>query len=294
LQHRRLSLVLNEKAGGLPGGGDTLDLAALLAESGAVVRVIPPGALPARLRDAALDADAVVVAGGDGTVACAASVVGPSGLPLGILPAGTMNLLARDLRLPVGDLAAAAGIILAGQTRRIDVGRAGGQVFLCACMLGAPARMGRHREQARADGPWRQWLKIGRAAWRVLSRPHSQRLTLTVDGVPHRLRTPSLTITVNAVDDVQGRLFARPVLDGGRLFAYAVRRPAARDVIRVFLRLAWGRPRDAALLVLDGTAMRVEGAGACLRLLVDGEERLLASPVDFSVAQGALCVFGPS
>jgi diacylglycerol kinase family enzyme len=154
--------------------------------------------------------------------------------------------------------------------------------------------MGRHREQARLRGPWLQWLRIGQAAFRVLSRPHTTRLKLTVDGVTYRLRTPSLTITVNAVDDVEGRLFARPVLDGGKLFAYAVRRPAALDLIRVFLRLAWGRPRDDALLVLQGTHIRVQGAGASLRVLVDGEERLLTSPLDFTIDPAALRVFAPA
>jgi diacylglycerol kinase family enzyme len=294
LQYRRLSLVLNEKAGAMLGAAEMPDLAARLASGGALIRTIPPGALPDRLRAAMADADVVVVAGGDGTVACAASVLAGSGLTLGIVPGGTMNMLAKDLALPIGDPVAAIDVILAGQTRLIDVGMAGGEVFLCACMLGAPARMGRHRERARLDGPWRQWLKIGRAAWRVLSHPHTPRLNLTVDGVTYRLRTPSLTVTVNAVDDVEGRLFARPVLDGGKLCAYAVRRPAARDLIRVFLRLAWGRPRDDALLVLQGTRIRVSGTGASLRLLVDGEERLLASPLDFTLAPGALRVLAPA
>ena len=298
--YRRLSLVLNEKAGALLAAGETPDLTARLESEGGTARLVPPGDLPDRLRAAMDDADAVIVAGGDGTVACAASALGGTGIPLGILPGGTMNLLAKDLGLPlVTSLNDAADIILAGQTRAIDMGRAGppggeAHVFLCACMLGAPATLGRHREQARQDGPWLQWLKIGRAALRVLARPRPLRLTLTVDGKPYRLRTPSLTITVNPLDDVQGRYFARSRLDGGRLCAYAVQRPAMLDLLRVFVRLALGRPKDPALLVLEGTAMRVNAATAALRVLVDGEERLLATPVDFTLEAQAFRVFVPA
>lgn len=294
MQYRRLSLVLNEKAGALLAGGSIPDLAARLESAGHSTWSAPPGDLPDRLRAAVAESDAVIVAGGDGTVACAAAALAGTGRPLGILPAGTMNLLAKDLRLPVADLDAAAGVILSGHTKSIDVGQAGDQVFLCACMLGAPVRLGRHREQARLHGPWMQWLKTGRAAWRVLARPRPERLWLTVDGVTRKLRTTSLTITVNPVEDIEGRLFARGQLDGGLLCAYAVHRPTALDLLRVFVRLALGRPRDPALLVLQGTAMRVAGAGASLRVLVDGEERLFKSPVDFSIRPGALLVFAPA
>jgi diacylglycerol kinase family enzyme len=293
-RYRRLSLVLNEKAGALLAAGKTPDLTARLESAGANARLIPPGDLPERLRAALDDADAVIVAGGDGTVACAASALAGTGIPLGILPGGTMNLLAKDLGLPIDDLNEAADVILAGHTRAIDIGRAGEHVFLCACMLGAPARMGRHREQARLDGSWLQWLRIARAGVRVLGRPRSIRLSLTVDGKTHKLRTPSLTITVNTVDDVQGRYFARAHLDGGRLVAYAVQRPAMLDLLRVFIRLAFGHPKDRALLVLQGTTMRIDSASAALRVLVDGEERLLATPLTFTIDPKAFQVFSPA
>jgi diacylglycerol kinase family enzyme len=294
LPYRRLSLVLNEKAGSLLAAGKTADLAARLDSAGATTRIIPEGALPDRLRQALEDADAVIVAGGDGTVACAAAVLSFTGVPLGILPGGTMNLLAKDLHLPVGDLNAAADIILGGHIRDIDVGIAGGHVFTCACMLGAPARMGRHREQARLRGPWRQWPGIVRAAAKILSRPRSLRLELSVDGQRHRLKTPSVTITVNPMEDVQGRFFARAHLDGGRLYAYVVHRPGLVDLLRVFVRLALGRPKDPALLVLDGMVITIASASAAIRTLVDGEERLLQTPLTFSVRPKALRVFVPA
>ncbi|WP_375384780.1 diacylglycerol kinase [uncultured Microbacterium sp.] len=67
--------------------------------------------------------DAVVVAGGDGTVHLAIQELAGSGVPLGIIPAGTGNDMAAAVGLRELDVAAAADTIAAGRTRRIDLAR---------------------------------------------------------------------------------------------------------------------------------------------------------------------------
>jgi len=298
---RRLALVLNEKAGAVLAGTATPDMVrARFAEGGAAITEPPPGTLRDRLRAAAKAADIVVVAGGDGTVACAATVLADTDIALGILPCGTMNLLARDLGLPADDVNAATAAILHGQTRMIDVGMAsggmaGGYPFLCACMLGSPVRLGRHREQARRHGRVRQWLQFARAAVLVLRRPHSLRLTMVVDGHghSHQLRTRSLTITLGALTDQTGRMFGRARLDEGVLCAYAVLRHGIFDLLRVFWRLAHGRNRDPALSVFTGQDITIDAASGRLHVMIDGEVELLATPVRFTVRPRALKVLVP-
>lgn len=67
--------------------------------------------------------DAFVVVGGDGVICLALQALAHSGIPLGIVPAGTGNDHAREYRIPTGDPAAAVDVIAAGHTETIDLGR---------------------------------------------------------------------------------------------------------------------------------------------------------------------------
>lgn len=82
-----------------------------------------PGRIPARdARDGAAGCDMIVLGGGDGTLSHALDAVLATRLPLGILPMGNANDLARTLNIP-SDPQAACRIIAEGRTRPIDVGR---------------------------------------------------------------------------------------------------------------------------------------------------------------------------
>ena len=70
---------------------------------------------------AASDIDALVVVGGDGSVRLALEAIGDTGVPLGLIPAGTGNDHARALGIPTDDPAAAAAIIVAGRRRPFDI-----------------------------------------------------------------------------------------------------------------------------------------------------------------------------
>lgn len=128
--------------------------------------------------------DAVLVAGGDGTLnevlngLMAEHEAAP--LPIGLIPLGTRNILARELGIPRGDMEAQAALVERGRTRPLDLGRAGEQYFSLVAGFGFDAAV--VREVAL---PIKEL--IGPAAYAfatlgALARYHSTRFRLILDG----------------------------------------------------------------------------------------------------------------
>lgn len=130
---RDIALVVNPTAGNGAGLRVLASVAARLRDGGAWVRVVA-GSDAAQAADLARAAvsqrpDAVVAVGGDGLVHLTVQALAGSGVPLGIVPAGTANDLARVLGIPRDDPVHAADVVLAGHTRTVDAGRCGDQWF---------------------------------------------------------------------------------------------------------------------------------------------------------------------
>src|SRR3954469_12553429 len=102
-------------------------------------------------------ADLIFVWGGDGMVQRCIDAVGEAAVTLAILPAGTGNLLARNLGLPL-DLEAAVDVALPGARRTIDVGRVNGERFAVMAGTGFDALMIRDADRNLKD-------RFGRAAY---------------------------------------------------------------------------------------------------------------------------------
>jgi YegS/Rv2252/BmrU family lipid kinase len=89
---------------------------------------------------AAAGIDLVIASGGDGTVTSCAAALAGTGTPLAVIPAGTGNLLARNLGLPL-DLGEALAVALTGTDQQLDLGIANGSPFLAMAGLGLDAKM---------------------------------------------------------------------------------------------------------------------------------------------------------
>jgi len=127
----RSVLVVANRQAGHGRGRDTADAAlARLAAAGVEVTEVHAQSAAdavrevcAALAEPATRPDAVVSVGGDGLACALLGALAQSGVPLGLVPSGTGNDLARELGVPTDDIAAAVGVVLGGRTRVMDLGR---------------------------------------------------------------------------------------------------------------------------------------------------------------------------
>ena len=169
------------------------------------------------------DADALGMAGGDGSLAPVASVAIERDLPFVSIPFGTRNHFARDLGLDRDDPLAALEAF-GGTERRVDVGKVNGRVFLNNVSLGMYAQLVHEREEHRRR---RELLARARAV-AIALRDFSTR-GVSVDGEPMQVRV--LLVSNN---DYTLDLFSigeRERLDEGLLHLYAGREPARASTV---------------------------------------------------------------
>jgi YegS/Rv2252/BmrU family lipid kinase len=139
--------------------------------------------------------DVVAVYGGDGTTMQAVEGLMGTGVPVALIPGGTGNLLAGNLRLP-RDPARAAGVIVRGVPRAVDLGRVerpeGVRFFAVACGAGFDAElMGTTTTQAKRR--WKMGAYVARAAESIVE-VHNVWTRLTVDGRSSETETATVLV----------------------------------------------------------------------------------------------------
>jgi diacylglycerol kinase family enzyme len=236
--------------------------------------------------------DAVVAAGGDGTVSGVAAALAGTDLPLGVLPLGTFNHFARDLGLPK-DAEDAAHIIAAGRTRIIDVAEVNGRVFVNNAALGFYPQLVVERDHERRRRGGAKWYATALAAWHVLRRLPRHRLRFRTPSLSGEQRTPLLFVG-NNVYATDLFTFGRKALDAGELSVYIVA-PRSRLGLVALAGLALmgrlDRGRDFRLLRVP--ELLVETRRRRVRLALDGEPVALEPPLRYRIRPHALRVLAP-
>ena len=223
----KVAVVMNRKAGGLVAGSPdetARQIEQLFAATGTEAQVVVvegPKLEEAirRFRDS--DVDAVVVTGGDGSVATAAKAMAGSGKPLGVLPMGTFNLFARDLQVPL-ELEKAVPALAAGHMQQVDTAEVNGKLFLCNSVMGLMPSLVDTRESVRGKPLLQRLWDMAVAVGRLVRR--YPRLTVSVDlgkGL-QTITVRSLAVTCNPYDEKLGALPMRPRLNTGQLALYQV------------------------------------------------------------------------
>jgi YegS/Rv2252/BmrU family lipid kinase len=137
--------------------------------------------------------DCVVAVGGDGTVSAVAHALMDVNIPLGIIPAGTGNLVARELGIPLAVDEAVAVIVGPSRKRRIDAMRIGERTYLLNAGVGINAEV---IDQTSRLGKslFGRSAYFGTAVWHVL-KAKPQRLEVTVDGETRTYQATDVAIS---------------------------------------------------------------------------------------------------
>ena len=252
------------------------------------------GAEVSRLaREAVQDKWTVIVAGGgDGTVNTIASQLVGTDKVLGVLPLGTLNHFARDLKIPA-ELELAAQAIVSGRTINVDVGEVNSRIFLNNSSLGLYPTIVSEREKKQRLGAGK-WPAFAWAAVAALRRYPFLDVRLSADGKEFRRRTPFVFIGNNEYPMERFNIGARECLDKGRLSVYITNRTGRWGLVRLALRALCGRLReDKDFLALSTKEVRIQTRHKRLRVAFDGEVELMETPFHYRVVPGALRVIVP-
>jgi diacylglycerol kinase family enzyme len=237
-------------------------------------------------------AELVVAGGGDGTLSTLGAHLAGSGKVLGVLPLGTLNHFAKDLKIPL-DLEAAVDNIAAAHVSRVDVAEVNGRMFLNNSSIGLYPRMVLRREAQRRYGR-AKWPAMIAALYQTLRRYAVFRVRVTVDGKRFRRRTPILFVGNNQYE-IEGReLGGRRALDRGILCLYVLHHTGPwglmKFTFRALLRRAW-RIKDFD--ALQAREVRIETRRKRLRVALDGEVIDVETPLLYRMRAGALRVIVP-
>ena len=267
----------------------------LSAGAEAIVRIVDPADLADAVhRSWATGPRAVVIAGGDGTVNCAAGAAAGTDVVLGVLPMGTFNHFAKDLGLPTG-VDEAIDALVAAEVAAVDVGEVNGRVFVNNSVLGLYPDLVAVRDDLRQQRGWGKVRAAPVAAAAVLHRFPVHRLDLRGPGFRRpRVRTPLLFVGngVFSTDGI-GTPTRIDLTDG--VLGVAVSRAVSR----------WGLVRSMGRALVRGTEgvrevdevalpeLDVDLRAPKVRVALDGEVLELGTPLRYRIRPGALRVLAP-
>ena len=299
LNLRHVSILLNAHSGTLAGKSrhDVLsELQAAFRTHGiaADVRFVPGPELQSEARDAvkraeAGEIDAVVAGGGDGTISAVAASLAGTDIPLGVLPLGTLNNFARDLKIPL-QLDDAVRVISDGVVRSVDVGEVNGEIFINNSSIGIYPYLVLDRDRRRERHGLSKWTAMALASLRAFRNLPLRRLTVRAPDGQTSSRTPCVFIGNNEYE-LQGSSFgSRQSLDRGELCLFVASQQSLLALLWLGFRCITGFLTQRDLRTVAARSVEVSSSRKRLLVARDGEIQSMQTPLHYRTRPAALRV----
>ena len=289
---RRYALIVNPAAGGGRGRKRLPRIERALRERGANYEVVITRDLEhgcAAAQEAAESGAIPVVVSGDGLIGKVGGALSGGATPLGIIPGGRGNDLARVLGIPT-DPSAAVAAMLTGAPRRIDVGEVNGEPFLCIASCGFDSDANRIANDVRLV---KGSLVYAYAALRALVQWKPARFTVSEDG--HERSFSGYSVVAANSRAYGGGMFIAPEaeLDDGLLDVITTAEVPKLRFLRGLPEIFKGAHVERPEVSSSRAAVVEIAADRPFAVYADGE-RVAELPVRISLRTAALGVIVPS
>jgi YegS/Rv2252/BmrU family lipid kinase len=235
-------------------------------------------------------AQVLIAAGGDGTVNAVAQCAVDNDMPLGVLPAGTLNHFAKDLGLP-SNLQQAADVIAQGKTQKVDYGTVNDRVFVNNSSIGMYPSTVLEREVLQPKiGKWPAAFIVMLKALFKLSTTH---LTFETQHEKKVIKTPLAFIGNNEYELETVGFANRTQLTGGTLFLYVIRANRTGAILRLIFVAFFGKRIKKGDYRQTASSLTIQSRKPVLDLAVDGEVVSLQPPLRYKIYPAALQVYVP-
>lgn len=239
----------------------------------------------------------VLIGGGDGTMKACAAIALKRKSGFGIIPLGTMNLLARDIGVPEDIEEALNCYAVNAREDLFDVGMINNQLFLCCAGIGTIPEASEFREETRDDNAFVAFPRLAGVIWASLEKLKNQSISLNIDGKIQKIRSSSLVISNNSFNEdpsigVDG--LKKESLTDGKLGVYSVSPRTVMDRLRVLSRLALGSwQKDPVVQTWHGEAVSVFTKQHQQLLSLDGETVVMKTPLECRIKPSSLPLLVP-
>jgi len=289
----KATLLVNPAAHRVGEGFDGQQMARYMTKNGVETTIVIPHSEADAAEEAANSAkrgdDLLFAIGGDGSVRTAARGLAGSETALAAIPAGTVNVWAKEAGIPTHSLKAAIDSHLTGQSVHMDLGRANGACFLLMAGIGWDAEVA-SKVNLKLKKKMGDVAYMAQAAW-MAPRLRTRQATWTEGDEKKEEPLAWMVLGNTRLYGGRIRMTRDAVLDDGLFDGIALCPRGVAETARLARKLATGKRDDERLLQFQAKEVVFETPGFPVQL--DGDP-VGETPMTFTIEPGGLLVSVPS